>query len=236
MTKTYIVTPFKDEAEVTCRYLSLLKEEEFDVCFLYDNGSNQDTRNKVLSEISDNRIIYNEAVGVGIYEMWNRGWKLANSLGQPANIAFFNNDIEWDKPIVKIMAEKLRSQPGIGCVYLDYYENSEEKPLHSLTATEGTFKDRGMTGFAFMLRAEMAPFRVPYFDTRFSWWYGDDFIEMKIRKAGMQVARINGLKVKHEEQTTANNGHNEWTHNAKMRDFTLFIGEYASEYESLKSS
>jgi hypothetical protein len=234
MIQTCIITPFKDEPETTIRYLSLLKNEEFDICFLYDNGSTEENRIKIKDSISDDRIHYISAFGWGIHEMWNHGWELANQHQHPVNVAFFNNDIEWDEPIVGIMSERLRSQPGIGCVYTDYHSDYTG-PLHSLVSTFGTFKDGGMAGFAFMLRGELAPSRVPYFDTNFKWWCGDDFIEMMIRRAGMQVCRINGLRILHHQEKTANNGCNEWTHAAKGHDLRYFEENYLTEYLSLST-
>lgn len=233
MTPTFIVTPFKDEPETTLKFLQMLKYEEFEHCLLYDNGSTEKNRQYILNNIEDERILYNYAPNMTIYEMWNDGWRIAGSYDYYVNVAFFNNDIEWDIPIINNLASLLRSDSNIGCVYPDYRNESLEEYL-SLTPTSGTFKDNGMAGFAFMIKAELAPLRVPFFDTSFKWWCGDDFIEMKIRKAGLKVCRVNGLKIQHDQSKTASNGKNNWVDEAKNKDLTRFQQQYAAEFNSLR--
>jgi len=223
---TIVVTPFKNEVEMTIKYINLLKNEKFDQAIMYDNGSREEVIRDIRNFIPDDpRFTIVDASGWKLHQMWNHAWSEAVSKFDIFNIAFFNNDIEWSEPLVEKMSELLRSQDQVGCVYPDHgYFNTDAKFV--LTPTTGTKKDGGMCGFCFMLRGELAPDEMPYVDENLIWWFGDDHVEMNVRKANYYVCRINGLHITHIEEATAANGENTWVEEAKRKDAEYWYSTY----------
>lgn len=224
--KTIVITPFKNELEMTLNYIKNLQKEKFDYSILYNNGSTEDTTLNIEYLIKDDdRFSMINADGWKLHQMWNHAWIEANNKFDKFNIAFFNNDISWSEPLVSKMSELLRSEDSVGCVYPDHaYFNSDEK--FALTPTAGTKKDGGMCGFCFMLKGELAPDTIPYVDENLIWWFGDDHIELNVRKAGFYVCRINGLHISHIEEATALNGENNWVEDAKIKDTQYWYSTY----------
>ena len=130
--------------------------------------------------------------GHAIYRMWNAGVALARAAGA-TEIAVLNDDVTLPPGALPFLARALRSEDGIGVVYPDVTWDGEMPQHVSLKATEGTWGAGGMTGFAFMFRAEID---VP-FDEGFGWWYGDDAFERAVRAQGWRVCRVNGVGVRH---------------------------------------
>ena len=61
-----------------------------------------------------------------------------------------------------------------------------------------------MTGFCFMFRGQPQFPYYPLFDETYSWWYGDDDFEERVRGAGRRdVCRIVGLPIEHAANGSA---------------------------------
>ena len=223
--ETCVVIPFKDEAALTVATLVRLRQEQHDLCLLYDNGSTDETRALVESAArEDDRVLVIPADGIGIYEMWNAGASLALEYANPVNVAYLNNDLDWCPGMLSVLADHLRADDRRGAVYPDWFRRvAEGVGSFSTQATEGTSRRLGMCGWCFMVRGEVP---VPPIDTRLQWWCGDDFIEHHIRQLGYTVARVNGLPVDHILEATASNGENDWTHQAKDADLAYFESTY----------
>jgi len=134
-----------------------------------------------------------------IYAMWNAGALVARMAGADS-IAILNDDVEILPGTLPVMAEALLSAPGVGVVYPDVNAAWALPPSIDLERTEGTWGAGGMTGFCFMLRAD-GP--LPAFDEGYHWWYGDDAFEAGVRSAGLAVARVRGLPVRHAPNGSA---------------------------------
>lgn len=130
-----------------------------------------------------------------IYRMWNYGVEIARGRGA-TEIAVLNDDVTLLPHSLPLMATALRAGPEVAVVYPD--ENASfAAPLPvtpALEATQGTWGAGGMTGFAFMFRAELP---LPPFDEGFGWWYGDDAWEAAVRGLGYSVCRVVGVPVRH---------------------------------------
>lgn len=137
--------------------------------------------------------------GHAIYRMWNEGVRLARAAGA-TEIAVLNDDVTLPAGALPFMARALREAPlPVGVVYPDV-SWSGDMPTHvSLTSTQGTWGAGGMTGFAFLFRADLG---IP-FDEGFGWWYGDDAFERDVRAAGWTVARVNGVACQHRANGSA---------------------------------
>ena len=128
-----------------------------------------------------------------IYRMWNVGAGLARGAGA-TEIAILNDDVAIKPRTLSLMAEALRADPTLGIVYPDANACWCETPtIGEVVKTTGTWGAGGMTGFAFMFRADLG---IP-FDEGWGLWYGDDAFEEAVRASGKAVARISGLPVRH---------------------------------------
>jgi hypothetical protein len=132
-----------------------------------------------------------------IYRMWNAGVGMSSG----DYIAILNDDITILPGTLPMMASILEAQPRLGIVYPDQHAPLEgglpEKVQIQLT--EGSARVGGMTGFCFMFRRGLM---IP-FDERFNWWFGDDQFEHDVRAEGLQVGRVNGLPLSHQQSTSA---------------------------------
>lgn len=143
-----------------------------------------------------------DARGLGIYAMWNRGVQAARDGGYQA-VAILNDDIRIHPGTITLLAEPLLAYPTLGVVY-PHWPISLDTPLPTrvkrLEQTTGTVTDGGMTGFAFVMRANL-PVR---FDEGYHWWYGDDAFVRDVLDAGFKIARAVGVPCEHESDSEAN--------------------------------
>lgn len=153
-----------------------------------------------------------DARGLGIYAMWNRGWRIARERGYDA-VAMLNDDVRILPGTVSLLAGRLASHRRIGVVYPDWpltlAGGLPEEP--DLIDTTGTVADGGMTGFAFVFRADLP---VPPFDEGFHWWYGDDAFERSVRAAGFRVCRAVGVPCEHESDSEAD----DWARRPELKE------------------
>jgi glycosyltransferase involved in cell wall biosynthesis len=231
-----VVIPFRDEPHLTLRLLEHI--DRLDPCHhvvLVDNESTQDTLDKV-TEATDKmnrwdsgpRVHLIHEPGQGIYRLWNVGLQKALELEVFPYVAFLNNDIRLRQFSLATMADTLNHHLEAGIVYPDYdvSVDSGSSWKGSVRATVGTKQHGGMCGHAFMLRSDLIDKGLPFIDENLKWWYGDDFIEMQVRSLGYDVLRLVGLPCDHINEATANNGTNDWTHEAKRRDSEYWYSTY----------
>jgi GT2 family glycosyltransferase len=132
-----------------------------------------------------------------IYRMWNEGVRRAKG----DYIAVLNDDIKILPGTLPLMARILEAKPKLGVVYPDQWAPLEAglPEKIQIQLTEGSARVGGMAGFCFMFRRGlMLPF-----DERFNWWFGDDQFEFDVRAEGLQVGRVNGLPLSHDQSTSA---------------------------------
>ena len=222
---TCVVIPFRNEAQMTSDLLISLREQgNYEAILLFDNGSGQEALDHLAPLLlEDPKLRMFHRPEARIYEMWNEGWSTALGEYPVVNVAILNNDIAIPAGFLQTLANVLRSSPDIWAVYPDY-DRSVADGTHALGVrdTRGTYQHGGMCGWAFMLRGEAANEGLPYIDTQFEWWYGDDDLVRNVAQLGKRVCRVTGLPLDHIGEKTARNGENEWTHEAKGRDTTRF--------------
>lgn len=144
------------------------------------------------------------APGRGIYEMWNDAWVKAAASGA-ANLVLLNDDIEIPPHFVERLTDALRDGDW-WAVYPNYHRPLADDDPDDLTvtATNGTYRKRGMWGCAFALRAELLGDPLPPIDAQFRWWYGDDDLVEQIARHGGTIGRVEGLALEHHASTTGN--------------------------------
>lgn len=209
--RTVVEIPFLDELERTRSVVdAVLADPVVDLLILDDNGST--TIGDLVELEADPRVRLNIRGrlenGLSLYTVWNAAVAAAHELdpGRPVNLAFLNNDVRLAPGTIRVLADELRSAPPeIAAVYPDY-----RRPLEAgvadfaLTPTRGTWSKKGLSGFAFMVRAELVGWTVPLFDERYRLIYGDgDFVE-ELELAGLTAARVDGLPLEHDKSTTLN--------------------------------
>ncbi|MDD5305164.1 MAG: hypothetical protein PHS14_18855 [Elusimicrobia bacterium] len=137
-------------------------------------------------------VLESDDYGHAIYRMWNAGVEKARIVGA-RTIAVLNDDIEIKPGAVAFMAQVLDDCRDIGVVYPDVTADWEHPVYRGLERTQGSWGAGGMTGFCFLFRADLP---IP-FDESFNWWYGDDAFEEAVRGAGLGVARVTGVPIRH---------------------------------------
>lgn len=198
---THIVIPVRDQVDITQSIVEQLQQQiGWEKLWIFDNGSVDNTWDylmKVSSE--DSRICPINALGAGIYDMWDEGFRV--SLHEGADfVAILNNDLILSFNTIQIMKNALSYNKDAWIAYPDY--NAQFPGTINYRETKGTYRHGGMSGFCFMLKAKKIDWS-PLVDPRFIWWGGDDDIAFEVEKRGGQQIRVMGLPVEHLHEGTA---------------------------------
>jgi hypothetical protein len=232
----YSVIPFKDEPLMTANVTKMCAADPaVKAILLCDNGSSEDSIDKLVeltSEIECTKIIL-DCSNLNIYEMWNVGWQTASLLNGNLsfNIAFLNNDIEFLDGTLSALSDLINSDDGIWVAYPDYNKSNAGGviPDAGFAFTEGTYRHGGMSGWIFVVRGSIMGMEgFDMFDEQFEWWCGDDDFAFTVQKLGGCQARLLTHPSEHLVEATANNGSNEWTHEAKSRDMIKLQQKWGS--------
>jgi len=224
---TYVGVPFVDETDRTrALFEQLAADPAVDLILLADNGSTDPATLAWLDSLDGHpKARCHRLPPLGpdrsLYSVWNLLVGETGGSGWSAvNFALLNNDVRVPDGLVGHLARALRSAPPkVAAVYPDW-----NRPLAAgvdvtgdLTPTRGTWRAGGLSGFAFMFRAELVHGGLlPPFDERYEWIFGDgDWVEA-LEHAGFTAARVEGLPLEHDKSTTANRAG--WTAAAKRRD------------------
>lgn len=144
------------------------------------------------------------------YSLWNRAWLVAArealylDSAFAANLVLLNDDIRIPANFVTRLCAALRSRDDAWLTYPDYMlavEHDGNVPF-SLTPTLGTYRQGGMWGCAFALRAELLNDPLPPIDESFVIWAGDDDLVKQIELHGGKTYRVEGLALEHAASTT----------------------------------
>lgn len=202
--KNIALIPTKQRHDLLAPLVSeLLDQGELDHLLIYDNTDEQSIH-RWLPPVSDVLRIL-DGSGMTIYQMWNQGWDYALTLATEVNLAILNDDITIPSEFIGRMALALRSNPEWWLVYPDYSLRVaddlqwDEPPRE----TRGSYKDGGMCGWAFMVRAEKRRAGLPRIDEQFEWWCGDDDLAHQIELMGGRQGRIVGLPLDHIHEASA---------------------------------
>lgn len=167
---------------------------------IYDNGYETTAGQQTLHQHGD---VIN-AHGWRFYKMWNHAWKTACDYNYDA-VALLNDDIKINSQSLTEAHTVLLGDPTIGAVGLNYHrpltETTHLKP--DFLETQGTYKDGGIWGCAFLLRASTWG-NVPPIDENYWLWYGDDELFINLKNHGWKCGIATNAAVFHEASTTTN--------------------------------
>jgi hypothetical protein len=171
--------------------------------------------------------------GERFYRMWNHAWAHAKvrATARPdydVNFILLNDDIRITPDhFIERLVEPLRTQ-DIWCTYPNWQRtlDRDDPTNFTVTPTQGTYKDGGLWGCAFALRAELLNNPLPPIDERFDIWCGDDDLVKQLELAGHPACRIDGLALEHEASTTVNQ------HPEVRANFDSDVAKFRAKYGS----
>lgn len=201
---THIVIPVRNNVAVTKALCEQLRDESFTKCWIYDNGSTDETPDYLSAlTYADARFFPVTYPDVGIYDLWNDGFRRATHEGADF-VAILNNDLIIRPGTIDVLSKLLQKDPSAWIAYPDY-DRSLTDPIVQFDTryTAGTYRHGGMSGFCFMLRAKTIYWN-PLVDTQFKLWYGDDDLAFTVQKAGGRQVRVVGWPIEHIGQVTSN--------------------------------
>lgn len=216
------VMPVRDQPELTRAACARLGDDpDLERVFVLDNGSGQATRDVLAAwqwgTPRPQRLVV-EASGASIYEMWDRGFRLAAGLGTDC-VVILNNDVDWLPGTFRLLRDALSA--GAAVAYPDYdrrvASGIAETPARR--TTHGTYRHGGMSGWLFALDPAKVTW-APLVDPCFEWWYGDDDLALTVEEHGGIQERLVGVPVDHLGEGTAR--HHPSLEAAKGRDFDRF--------------
>lgn len=202
MAVTDIVIPVRDQLHLTQSIVNqLTKMKGWSHCWIFDNGSIDDTRNWLKGWCYNNpRFSVLPAEGNTIYEMWDWGLYCARFSD---HTLFINNDVVLDPQTIVALNRALDYEDSNWIAYPDYnWEGEPMKNLCNYRLTKGTYRHGGMSGYCFMLKTKKVDWN-PLVDPRFVWWGGDDDIAFEVEARGGRQVRVVGLPIEHMNEGTA---------------------------------
>lgn len=199
---THIVIPVRDQVQITMQMVHQLKTQPgWDKCWIFDNGSVDNTWEYLKGIHSeDERFFPVLASGLGIYDMWDQGFRVAKNEGADY-VAILNNDLTLFPGTFTLLNYFLTLNHGAWISYPDYNATKAHDSPYT-RVTSGTYRLGGMSGFCFMLKADKIDWE-PLIDPIFKWWGGDDDIAFEIERRGGTQIRVLGLPVGHMMEGTA---------------------------------
>lgn len=203
---TVVAIPTRDRFDLLVPLVTeLLLQDQHDRLLVLDNS---DAQNACEYLVLDKKLSVIPCADMKIYAMWNWAWDWAlKKYPSRVNVALLNDDILIPENFIGTLSSALRhDKRDWWCVYPNYHRSLADGVVDlGITATEGTYKDGGMSGWAFMFRGEIRYRNVPFIDENFEWWCGDDDFARQVVKRGGQIGRVNGLPVEHPHESTAQN-------------------------------
>lgn len=134
----------------------------------------------------------------GIYGLWNVIIERAAADGHRAAV-ILNDDVFVDAWSVKAAALAI-DRDGYAIVGWDPDADPARRPSARVVAdVHGTYREHGVTGFAFALDAA-AGVRC---DERFGWWGGDDDLVYTVTARSLRAGKMVGVGVRHWPSTSS---------------------------------
>jgi len=225
---TVVAIPTRDRMDLLVPLVTeLTLQDQHTELWILDNSDAQNVRDHL---VLDKKLHVRPCPDMGIYPMWNMAWDLAvKHYPSRVNVALLNDDIRIPENFIGTLASALRyDKEEWWCVYPNYHRTLADPVTdEGITATEGTYKHDGMSGWAFMFRGEIMYHGVPFVDENFVWWCGDDDFARQVVKHGGKIGRVNGLPVEHPHESTVQN----YPHlqAAKASDIRYLIKKHGKE-------
>lgn len=204
----HIIIPVRNSVKVTSDIcLQLQKQIGWKKCWIYDNGSTDDTPNYLnFLKNSDSRFFSVQTPNLNIYQMWELG--IDSALKEGADyVAILNNDLILAPDTILALANALDEDEDYWISYPDYekrVQNESHYPSGILNKTWGTYRHNGMCGYCFMIKAKNFTWK-PLIDPEFKLWYGDDDLAFETEFRGGQQVKVMGLPLDHIGQVTTRN-------------------------------
>lgn len=223
MSRLTVAVPVRDQLQFTRALVSQLQDSQpgWDRCWIYDHGSGSDTVAfcDQLAE-DDPRFERVDAAGWPFYRMWNDAWQ-RTYLDTDGYLALLNNDIQLSAGALRTLAEVLDTRPDLWVVCPDYRPGVRGA---SVQEVRGSYRDHGICGWAFVLRADAHRRGVPFIDETFQWWCGDDDLFAQVEAHGGKLAIVTAARVEHVNEGTAR--HHPEIHAIKQADLARFAAKY----------
>lgn len=227
--------PVKNQLHWTAPLVEhLLLGDQVDQVWVYDNGSVDDTRDWVMHRRETSlRLHYNDAAGLGIYQMWNVMVSTASQLGDQCSLAILNNDIRLPIDGLWHMDRMMRaedyklvavdpSRPAIHTRSIPFFDGVLTEPVDT-HVQEVTGKDR--IGWAFMIAAEWWKDEPYAIHPDYQLWYGDDDLYRRTEQRGGKIGWCRGIGCDHAiESTTRKELTNDQIDAITEKDRDLFYG------------
>jgi hypothetical protein len=234
---TFVIVPVRDQWEHTRMLLHSLDADEVEDVLILDNGSVDETAQRIRQWQGATRGRFAELYPLGskihrhampdasIYEMWNAGFARARRLaaGEPFSVLVTNNDVVLPRGALRCLRMALATTAGAWVSYPDYdapWTDDVREVQPTVRFTSGVLSQGGMFGACFMLAGHLIPWEKLVTDTGYLWWFGDNHLAECIELAGGRQARCVGLPVQHINEATAR--HNPWTDTAKYHDYAYW--------------
>lgn len=158
------------------------------------NNATPEQRKYVEAQVIGHGLLVDGGNGVrSLYTIWNQCLELTrqNSVG-----AILNDDIEIDPGSISVIEGAVKA--GYPVVGWEAFIAPSPNPVSNLRRAYGTYRTRGMAGFAFAFD----PHRVPYFDEEYTWWYGDDDWVQQCISNGLSINVESQCGIKHYTSTS----------------------------------
>lgn len=174
---------------------SLLRGDEVDEVWLFDNGCTDDTATWAARlAASEARLSVSSRPRARLYGMWNEMVSRASERSG-AHLAILNNDIELHPGTLRHMRAAMS---GFDLAFIDRQAGAEF--AGDARAVSAAWVER--TGWMFMLRADFwrdQPFAV---DPGLRWWWGDDDLARRAQARGGRLCVVEGLGCHHAVSQT----------------------------------
>lgn len=164
--------------------------------YVMDNGMTEGQRRALAECFVGRPVQILIETGKTIYEMWNHAIVTGRRYGD--YVAIFNDDIQIVPNTLTVMKAALEADPSMVLLGLD--PDATEATAPECRYVTGTYKDGGLTGFAFMIYANDCPLA----DQGYTWWYGDDDLVRSVIQSKRHVGKLIGWPVWHAGSLSGN--------------------------------
>jgi hypothetical protein len=180
-----------DSRRILSLISSVLRDDCVEKVLVLDNG------HEVPITSTDLRVEVIDCKGLNIYQMWNVAFKACPS----QHLALINDDVLLSDDTFFHLSHALFMNSAFWVTCPDWHMSAGDSEYLKLEEVKGTYKDDGISGFAFML--DVQRFDAEPFDGKYGWWFGDDDFVRSVSDKGGKLGRLTGLGITHELSGTS---------------------------------